>query len=154
LSKGAEYVLSLPVLLAFLALYLLNGQAHLNGWLILFPFGVALEFAALVGIGLILAPVTALVTDVQRVVRIALRMLFYGTPVVYTTHIVPQPYDKILWANPLTGILEMMRAGFFRHDRYPLMWGPIGVAAVMSIGLLLVGVSAFGRMERAVLKEI
>ena len=81
----------------------------------------------MVGIGLILAPVTALVTDMQRVVRILLRMLFYATPVIYAGHLVPEPYDKVTWLNPMTGILEMMRAGFFTHDRYPIVWGAIGV---------------------------
>lgn len=154
LSKGAEYLFSLPVLVAFLLFYLLRGEAHLNGWLVLFPAAVVLELVALIGLGLILAPITAMVTDVQRVVRIVLRMLFYATPVIYTLHLVPQPFDKVLWVNPLTGILEMMRAGFFKHDRFPIVWGAVATSVVISVGLLFVGVWVFGRLERAVLKEI
>jgi ABC-type polysaccharide/polyol phosphate export permease len=95
-----------------------------------------------------------LVTDMQRVVRIVLRMLFYATPVIYTLHLVPEPFDKVMWLNPMTGILELMRAGFFTHDRYPIVWGAIGVSVVMSVVLLFVGVHVFRRLERAVLKEI
>jgi ABC-type polysaccharide/polyol phosphate export permease len=154
LSKGVEYALSLPVLIAFLVFYLVQGETQLNAWLVLFPVGIVLQAVALVGIGLILAPVTVLVTDMQRVVRIVLRMLFYATPIIYTLHLVPEPFDKITWVNPLTGILELMRAGFFTHDRYPIVWGAIAASVVMSIGLLLVGVWVFRRLERAVLKEI
>jgi ABC-2 type transport system permease protein len=154
LSKGVEYALSLPVLIAFLVFYLVQGETRLNAWLVLFPVGIVLQAVALVGIGLILAPVTVLVTDMQRVVRIVLRMLFYATPIIYTLHLVPEPFDKITWVNPLTGILELMRAGFFTHDRYPIVWGAIAASVVMSIGLLLVGVWVFRRLERAVLKEI
>src|SRR6476661_9426947 len=39
-SKGVEYLLSLPVLLAFTAIYFVKGDTHLNGWLVLFPFAV------------------------------------------------------------------------------------------------------------------
>lgn len=154
LSKGVEYLLSLPVLLAFLLLYLVRGEAHLNGWLFMFPLGVLVQAVGLLGMGLILAPVTVLVTDMQRVVRIILRMLFYVTPIIYTSQLVPQPYDKITWLNPLTGVLEMMRAGFFKHDRYPISWGAITTSVVVSLVLLVVGFVVFRRLERSVLKEI
>ena len=153
-SKGLEYVFSLPVLLAFLSFYLLQGKTHLNGWLVLFPVGVLLEFIAAVGLGLLLAPITALVTDTQRVIRIFMRMLFYATPVIYAGHLVPQPFDKILWLNPMTGVLEAMRAGFFQHNEFPIMWGAIVTSAVVSVALLLIGNTVFGRLERPVLKEI
>jgi ABC-type polysaccharide/polyol phosphate export permease len=154
LSKGVEYLFSLPVLAAFLVFYLIRGDAHVNGWLVLFPFAVLLQGVALLGLGLTLAPLTVLVTDTQRVVRIVLRMLFYATPVIYATKLVPEPYDKITWLNPMTGILEAMRAGFFRHDRIPIQWGAIAVAVVVSVGLLFIGLTVFRRLERAVLKEI
>lgn len=154
LSKGVEYLFSLPVLAAFLLFYLVRGDAHINGWLVLFPFAVVLQGFALLGLGLTLAPLTVLVTDTQRVVRIVLRMLFYATPVIYATKLVPEPYDKITWINPMTGILEAMRAGFFRHDVIPIQWGAIWVAVVVSVGLVFLGLTVFRRLERAVLKEI
>jgi len=154
LSKGIEYLLSLPVLLFFLVVYMIKGDVHLNGWLVLFPVGIVIQAVALIGIGLILAPVTALVTDTQRVIRIVIRMLFYATPVIYASRLVPKPYDMITWLNPMTGILEIMRAGLFAHDKHPIVWEAVGVSAVMSVILLFVGVSVFGRLERAVLKEI
>lgn len=153
-SKGVEYVFSLPVLVFFALVYAVRGEADLNGWLVLFPFAIVLQLLALVGLGMILAPVTVLVRDMQRVIRIVLRMLFYATPIIYAGGLVPPPYDIITWLNPLTGILEMMRAGFFTHERFPIVWGSIAVSAVMSVLLFFVGAAVFSRLERAVLKEI
>ena len=153
-SKAVEYLFALPVLLGFALIYLLRGDLHLNRWIVLFPVGFLVQYLSLIGVGLLLAPTTVLVTDMERVVRIALRMGFYATPIIYTGHLVPEPWDRITWLNPLTGVVEMMRAGFFAHDRYPIMWGPIYVALVMSVVLLLVGSFVFSRLERGVLKEI
>jgi len=153
-SKGVEFLWSLPVLAFFTFFYVLKGQTHLNGWLVLFPLGIVVQFLFLIGLALILAPVTALVNDMQRVVRIFLRMLFYLTPVIYATRLVPKPWDKLTWLNPLTGVLEMMRAGFFEHDRFPIQWHAIGVGLVTTVVTLFVGFFVFGRLERAVLKEI
>lgn len=153
-SKGVEFALSLPVLVGFALIYLIKGELHPNGWLVLFPLGVLVQFVALMGIGLILAPATVLVNDMERVVRIALRMGFYATPIIYTGHLVPAPWDRLTWLNPMTGVVEMMRAGFFAHDKYPLTWGPIAVSIVMAFVLLFIGSRVFARLERSVLKEI
>jgi ABC-2 type transport system permease protein len=153
-AKGVEYLWSLPVLVFFTLVYVLRGQAHLNGWLVLFPLGIMVQFVFLIGLGLVLAPVTALVTDMQRVIRIFLRMLFYATPVIYASALVPKPYVMITWLNPMTGVLEMMRAGFFEHDRFPIQWGAIGVGLAVTVAMVVVGFAVFGRLERAVLKEI
>ena len=106
------------------------------------------------GIGLLLAPVTVLVTDMQRVVRILLRMGFYATPIIYAGHLVPEPWDRLTWLNPMTGILELIRAGFFAHDKYPIMWGSIVVSVVMRRSSCSSSVPVFARLERSVLKEI
>ena len=153
-SKCIEYLWSLPVLVIFTLFYVIRGHTHLNGWLVLFPLGIILQFVFLIGLGLILAPVTALVTDMQRVIRILLRMLLYATPVIYASNLVPHPYDKITWLNPMTGVLEMMRAGFFSHDRFPIQWGAIGVGLAVTVVTLFVGFAVFARLERDVLKEI
>ena len=155
LSKGVEYLLSLPVLVAFTAIYFLKNDTHLNWMLVLFPVAVVVQGIALAGFGLLLAPITALVTDMQRVIRIVLRMLFYATPVIYAGRVVPHPYDKVTWLNPMTGVLEMMRAGFFAHEgKQAVVWGSVIASIVISALLFLVGSVVFARLERSVLKEI
>lgn len=151
IAKGIEYVLSLPVLVAFTLFYAVQGKVHLNSGLLLLPIGLLMEFVLLIGLGLLLAPVTTLVTDMARLIPIVLRMLFYLTPVLYAGEIVPHPYDKIVWLNPMTGVLEMLRAGFFSQ---PVRLGPVLVGAVVTVVLLVVGAVTFRRLERAVLKEI
>jgi len=151
IAKGVEYVLSLPVLAAFTLFYAIKGQVHFNLGLLLFPLGLVMEFVLLIGVGLLLAPVTALVTDMSRVIKIALRMLFYLTPVLYAGNRIPPPFDVVVWLNPMTGVLEMLRAGFFEQ---PVVRGPIIFSAVITVALLFIGAFTFSRLERAVLKEI
>lgn len=151
IAKGIEYLLSLPVIVAFTLIYALKGDTHLNERIILFPVGVLLEFVLLVGFGLLLAPITVLVTDMQRVIRIVLRMVFYLTPILYAKKVIPPPWDKVMWLNPMNGVLELLRAGFFTE---PVKWEAVGVGAVVSLVILFVGQAVFTRLERAVLKEI
>ena len=95
IAKGIEFMLSLPVLAGFTAYYMIKGDAHLNLRLLYIPVALVIQFVLLTGIGLILAPITALVTDTARVVRIVLRMGFYSTPIIYGVHAAPEePADR------------------------------------------------------------
>lgn len=150
-AKTIEYILALPVLIFFVVFYVAHHDVHLNDRLVLFPLGVALEFVLLIGLGLLLAPVTVLVTDTQRIIRIVLRVMFYLTPILYAKHMIPQPWEKIMWLNPMNGVLELLRAGFFKES---VNWPAVGVGLVVSLLVLVAGQAVFSRMERAVLKEI
>ena len=88
-----------------------------------FPLGMVLQFVLLVGLGLLLAPITVLATDMQRVVRIVLRFLFYLSPVLYGTHAVPEKLRAVLAFNPLNGILSLYRGGLFARG---VSWVDVG----------------------------
>lgn len=151
IAKGIEYLLSLPVLAVIAGVYVLIGKTHFNANLVFFPAAVALIFLLAVGTGLILAPITVLVTDMARVVRILIRMGLYATPIIYSMHAAPEAIRRILVYNPLSGIMEMLRAGFFSDE-----WSHHAaiVSVVATFVVLLVGMAVFRRLEPAVLKEI
>ena len=111
-----------------------------------------LQFVLLVGLGLLLAPVTVLATDMQRVVRIVLRFMFYLSPVLYGTHAVPDFLRVILAFNPLNGILSLYRGGLFARG---VSWVDVGISAgIIRRAASSSGFWTFSRLERTVLKEI
>lgn len=159
ISKGIEFLMSLPILLAFM-MYFRWGQSaepiriHPEKFLYWIPASI-LMFLLCVGIGLVMAPVTALIDDFVRLVRIGLRVLFYLTPIVYSTHILS---TRAPWArhiqqfNPLTGINDMFRQVFLTHvtPDYHAWILSVLVTAVW----LVFGMWVFKKLEPAVLKEI
>jgi ABC-2 type transport system permease protein len=147
LSKGVEFVLSLPVLALFAVIY----SADVNWRLVFLPLAIVLQALLVLGIGLLLAPMVVLVRDLERLVRIALRLGFYATPVIYGISDVPEPFDVLFSLNPLAGIFELCRAGFFPGQ---LDWGDVGKSVVATLVVLVVGWVSFARLERTVLKEI
>jgi ABC-2 type transport system permease protein len=147
LSKGIEFVASLPVL----ALFAVFSGAQINLDLLLFPVAIVLQGILTVGIGLIVAPLVVFFRDIERAVKLILRLLFYASPIIYGTSDLPG--DLQFWAafNPLTGIFGIYRAGFFPGE---LNWFDVAVSAVMSLAFLFAGILVFRRLERSVLKEI
>lgn len=147
LSKGVEFLCSLPVLVIFAVL----GGAHFNWGLLLFPLGIVLQVVLLVGLGLVVAPLCVLYTDLERTTALILRALFYASPIIYATSDLPGVFYQLAALNPLSGIFTLYRVGFF-----PDQWDPFAVivGAIISVGFLALGLSTFGRFERPVLKEL
>lgn len=147
LSKGIEFLCSLPVLVVFAVF-----AGATVGWgLLLFPLAVLLQTALLVGLGLIVAPLCVMWGDLERTTRLILRALFYATPIIYGITDLPEPFRDIAAFNPLAGIFTLYRAGFF-----PDQWNTLSVlvGAVVTVVILLLGMWTFARLERSVLKEL
>jgi ABC-2 type transport system permease protein len=149
LSKGLEYLFSLPVIVIFM---IANHKAP-TWHVVFFPLGLVLQAILLTGIGLLVAAATVLVRDLARVVRIALRMAFYATPILYSVQSIRSPLIRQLYAlNPMTGILDLYRASVFSREMASVH--AIGLSAVISVAMLLVGAAVFARLESPVLKEL
>jgi ABC-2 type transport system permease protein len=147
MSKAVEFFLSLPVLFLFVA----ATGAPLNWRIVLLLPAAVMLAVLLVGLGLLLSPLMVLFNDLERIIKLALRLGFYMSPVVFTVKDVPKPFAGAFAANPLAGIFEMMRAGFFPQQ---LEWAHVGASAVACVLLLLIGWIVFAKLERPVLKEI
>jgi ABC-2 type transport system permease protein len=98
-----------------------------------------------------MAPLVVFFRDLERAIKLILRLLFYASPIVYSATDVPHGLRDVIAFNPLTGIFSLYRAAFFSVE---LNWATIGVSAAMSIVLLVIGLLVFSRAQRAVLKEI
>jgi ABC-2 type transport system permease protein len=151
LSKMLEFVFAIPIVIGF-ALWYHHG---VDAWILLVPVALALQFFMCFGIALILAPLTVLANDFQRVVKIVLRMGFYLTPVLYSINNVVQGREwlKVLAElNPLAGLLSLYRMGFWSEDA--LSWRAYTVSAGFTVVVLALGLWVFRRFEGTVLKEL
>jgi len=148
LSKGIEFVASIPVL----AVFAIATGAVLHWQAVYFVLGILMQAVLTLGVGLIVAPLVVFFRDLERATKLALRFLFYASPIIYgITDLKPLGLDLIAAFNPLAGIFSLYRAAFFPAQ---LEWFAVGIGAAMSVLILGVGILVFKRTERAVLKEI
>lgn len=148
LSKGIEFVFSIPVL----AVFAIATGAVLHWQAVLFLPAILLQCALTLGIGLIIAPLVVFFRDLERAVRLILRFLFYASPIVYGLQDLRHlGLDMLASFNPLAGVISLYRAAFFPEQ---LDWIAVAISAGMSAVLLTVGVLMFRGSIRTVLKEI
>lgn len=148
LSKGIEFLASIPVLIAFAIAT--GATIHIEA--LLFPLGVAIQAVLTVGVGLIVAPLVVFFRDLERAVKLALRFLFYASPIIYGLPDLERlGLEQLAAFNPLSGIFSLYRAAFFPGQ---LDWFVVAVGAAMSVVILGIGLLTFRRTERTLLKEI
>jgi ABC-2 type transport system permease protein len=147
LSKGIEFLLALPVIIAFAIVF----GAELTWGVLWLPVAIALQAILTIGLALIIAPLVVFFRDLERAVKLVLRFLFYASPIIYGLSDLPAGLDTWMAFNPLSGIISLYRAAFF-PEQVELF--AVGVAALMSLVALAAGILVFRRMVSAVLKEI
>lgn len=147
LGKGLEFVFALPVL----ALFAILAGAQLSWEVVFFPLAIAIQAILVFGIGLIVAPLVVFFRDLERVIKLFLRFLFYASPIIYAYSDLPAAIQPWAALNPLSGIFDLYRAAFFPEE---LNWAVVGISAAMSVAILGLGIWIFRRAERSVLKEI
>ncbi|MHA3684602.1 ABC transporter permease [Leucobacter sp. HY1910] len=146
-SKGVEFLLSLPVLVLFAVF----SGAHVGAGLIWFPVATLMLGTLILGVGLIIAPLVVFFRDLERAVKLVLRVLFYASPIIYGAADLPAFAQPLAWLNPLSGIFSLFRAGFF-PDQLDL--GLVLSSAAITLVTLAAGIIVFRRAIGGVLKEL
>jgi ABC-2 type transport system permease protein len=156
-GRFAEYAAGLPILVGIAAVYAAHGKIH-PGWSVLaLPLAVTVQLVLLVGIALLLSAWNVLMRDIERFMRLIIRVLFYATPIIYPLSLVRDSgmpgWLKLAYElNPLVGIFQLHHAIWY-PDEFP----DARLLATTVLGSLLVlafGWWSFRRLEPAVLKEL
>ncbi len=89
-----------------------------------------ITFITASGIGMFLAAVNVKYRDVKQAVPFLIQVGLFVTPVIYPVTSIPEKYQWILYLNPMTGVINAMRASFLHTSpiNWPLTWLSIGMA--------------------------
>ena|GEM_PF-1288690 len=131
-----------------LVLMLAFGEDPSWTWLLVVPV-CALMMGSCGGIGLILAALVPLFSDLSQVIQIVLRPMFWMTPIIYPISQVPDGSLKVIvWMQPMTPYVQSVRQVLF-YGTVPdiKLWALMIIWTVASI---LVGRFTLCRLRSAV----
>lgn len=141
LNEGIHFVLSIPVIMGFL---LVNGMSPSWSWLIGIPLLLAAEFVIVYGIAVTLASLNLFFRDLERLTALLITVLFFLTPITYSSGMAPAPYASLLYANPVAPLIESWRE-LFMHGHLSWLW--IGSCYLSALGTFLIGSFVYWKMS-------
>ncbi len=143
-SSLTNFVLSLPMMFAVIALIQISSTGHLNlAWSIAYlPVLIVIQTAMLAGISMLLGAVAVFFRDIVHLVGIVVNIWFFLTPVIYPlSNFGDSMAVRLLrWLNPMASLVE-----FYRESLYgaAVAVGQIPTPGVPALSSLLrVGVTA------------
>lgn len=152
-SNVVVYLLNLIAVIPFMIYY-----EVMPGWrMVYLPLAVLLMIAFSTGLGLMAACANAVYRDVGYVIRVVVRLFFYGTPTIYPLAMVkaavPDWIYEVYLLNPITIYIAMVRNGVMNEPmpfeaRHTLVATLIAVLALFGGGLL------FTRWENRAVKYL
>lgn len=107
------------------------------------PISILLAALFTLGAGLLLSPLAVFFHDTIEMIGVLLTLLMYLTPLFYPMEIVPESFRWVVRFNPIRSVLEVFRDPIY-HGKIPPLTH-LGVAAVITVIALLVGIVAFRR---------
>ncbi|MFA6587792.1 MAG: ABC transporter permease [Patescibacteria group bacterium] len=114
--------------------------------ILIIPILVLLSFLCASGLGSLLAAINVRYRDVREALPFLTQILFFVTPVIYPTNIVPEKYQWILGLNPMVGIIEAARAGILGNKAIDFKL--LLLSAVIVLVLFFLGIYYFKKTEK------
>ena len=116
----------------------------LMGILLVIP-SLIITFLTFSGLGLIFSSINVKYRDVRYALPFFIQLLIFLTPVIYPPSMLGK-YEWILYFNPMSGVIETMRAGLLSAGG--INWSVFGFSALLSILLFVFGLVYFNKSER------
>jgi lipopolysaccharide transport system permease protein len=142
LTGVIQFMYTLPVILLFAAV---SGETPGLTWLVALPVLLIVQISLLMGLAPLVASLNVFFRDVGPMVEVAMRLLFYGTPIIYPLSRVPHAFRPLVLLNPMTSVIEgwrdmVMTNTFAGADLWP--------AIVITAVALVLGLGVFRMTEK------
>ncbi len=115
-------------------------------WTALVPLFLALLLLFTLGVTFTTSALNVFYRDVSPVVQIGLQLWLYLTPVAYPLSAVPERYRTFFLLNPLTGVVEGLRAVlvFGREPEWPI----VGISAALILSIFAGSLVLFKKTDK------
>lgn len=141
------FAMGLVLFLAFYVWFYFHGAPiHLDWRIIVLPV-LIIQMAALgLGVGCLISGVTNRFRDLQVMLGFLIQLWMYASCVVYPLKVVPENYRWMYDFNPIVFVIESFRFAFMGEGT--VTFHQVAVSAVLSIGILFLGLIVFNKTEQ------
>ena len=139
--------------LAFMAYFAISGTSlHPNLWILISPILILMMAGLGLGLGILISAMTTKYRDLRFLVQFGVTLLMYATPVIYPVSSIPERYQILIKANPMTPIVETFRFAFLGAGTI----NPINLiySFVFMIVIVIIGSVVFNRIEATFMDTI
>ncbi len=140
-TKTIDLCVSLSILAFLMVIFRVIPQPKL---IVFLPLSLLLLGVTTLGLGYLLSALSAYYRDIRYVIPFFVQFLIFLSPVIYPTSILGD-YSWLAALNPVTGALELFRAGLFAS--YDANYVLVGISSIAGVCLFVIGFLYFKKVE-------
>jgi len=149
-----KLLIQLVILIVLIGLFSLSGLQRISmDWtIVLFPFYVMLMAFLGLGLGILFSALTTKYRYLSFLLTFGVQLLMYATPIIYPLSFTSGKIHDALAYNPLTSIFENVRYSIYgigQFDAFGLLY-----TACFTLGILILGILVFNRIERSFMDTV
>ncbi len=141
-SGMINYLISCIIIVIFV----LFSGIGLSFNIIYLPIIVIIQYVLMLGIIFITGAINVYIRDAEYIINFFVTMLFYATPVLYSSDLFPAKIAWLFKLNPMTTIIDSYRNIFF-YKTMPNMQALL-IVGLVSIILLIIGKMIFNKLQK------
>lgn len=146
LSNLITFTMQFIFFLLFVGYFAIRGaDIQPNIWMLSFPILLLIMAGTGLGLGILISAMTTKYRDLRFLVTFGVTLLMYATPVIYPVSSIPERFQKLIMANPMTSIVETFRFAFLGAGNVHLL-GLLYSFCFMLVVVIL-GAVVFNRVE-------
>ncbi len=153
ISSLIAFAIQFLLFLVFLGYFWLSGsQVQPNLWVLATPLLLVMMAGLGLGFGIIISSLTTRYRDLRFLVTFGVQLWMYATPVIYPVSSIPERFQPIIQANPITPIVEAFRYAFLGAGSVSL--GSLGYSFIFMLAVIITGVLLFNRIEQTFMDTV
>ena len=138
-----NFLISCVIILIFV----LVGGAGISWHLVFLPLIVIIQYMICLAVAFLVSSINVYIRDIEYIVAFCINMLFYATPILYSSQMFEG--SMIMWLfklNPMAHLINAYRDIFYVHQVPQLL--SLAIVGVISLIILILCYLVFKKLER------
>lgn len=135
-----------------IVIFALFSDIGISIYLLFLPIIALIQYVLTLGFVFILSAVEIYVRDIEHIINFFIGMLFYITPILYTTDYVPEKFSFLLKINPLAYIIDAYHSIFYYKTMPNLT--DLSIIGIISLVVFVIGYLIFEKLQKGFAEEV
>jgi len=147
-SQLVNFLITCLIMFIFIIVSGVGFSIHI----LLLPLIILIQFILTLAFNFVLSALTVYAHDIDHFVGVALTLGFYATPIVYLSTMLPEKFQWAMKVNPMAVLVESYRSILYYHQLPDFKI--LGLWAILSFILLVLGYAIFKKLEKSFVEEL
>ena len=154
ISNLITFLIQFAMFLVFVLYFVLRGtDIQVNWlWIALSPVLMLMMAGLGLGFGIIISSLTTKYRDLRFLVTFGASLLMYATPVIYPASSIPERFQWVIQANPMTSVIEAFRYGYLGAGTVDI--GHLLYSFGFMLVVVIIGSIIFNRVEQTFMDTV